>query len=191
MLRRQCHAQHSRSAPLIGFWIPKRAGQTEQVEDRYHFVGRRPTRFDSEPVRVPMNGELPQLLEIHEGPSRNVVRRAPLIDGLSRPEEEHRCSSETEIVPPMRRRAREMRDVRFQNRRAGFYFERQRFARMTIRSAADRITVQRSCDPVSVPHTVRVILLPIRFDWKPSRHARKWRRHSNSLRIARLWKKKT
>ena len=71
-----------------------------------------------------MNGELPQLLEIDEGPSRDIVRRAPLIDGLFRPEEEHRCSSENEIVPPMRRRDHEMRDVRFQNRRASFHFER-------------------------------------------------------------------
>src|SRR5262249_30180167 len=120
------HAKFSRdnqgttlgSAPLIGFWIPKRAGQTERVKDRYHFIGRRPTRFNGKPNRVPMNGELPQLLEIHEGPSRDIMRGAPLIDGLFRPEEEHRCSSENEIVPPMRCRDREMRDVRFQNRPA-------------------------------------------------------------------------
>jgi len=71
-----------------------------------------------------MNGELPQLLEIDDGPSRDIVRRAPLIDSLFRPEEEHRCSSENEIVPPMGRRDREMRDVQFQNRRASFHFER-------------------------------------------------------------------
>ena len=78
-----------------------------------------------------MNCELPELLEIHQGPSRDIVRRAPPIDRLFRPEEEHRCSGKNEIVPPMRRRDREVRDVRFQNPRAGFHLEHQRLACVT------------------------------------------------------------
>src|SRR5437899_1805741 len=99
-----------------------------------------------------MNSQLPKLLQINERASRNVVRRAPLIDGLFRPEEEHGSSRKDEIVPPMRRRHSEMRDVRFQNRLTVFHFERQRFASVSIRSAANRIAMQRRCDSVDVPN---------------------------------------
>jgi len=79
-----------------------------------------------------VNSELPKLLQIDEWASRNVVRRAPLVDGLFRPEEQHGCSRKNEVVPPMRRRHGEMRDVRFQNRFTIFHFERQRFASVPI-----------------------------------------------------------
>ena len=138
-----------------------------------------------------MNSQLPKLLQINERASRNLVRRAPLIDGLFRPEEEHGSSRKNEIVPPMRRRHSEMRDVRFQNRLAVFHFERQRFASVPIRSAANRIAMQRRCDSVGVPNAIRVIVLAIRFNWKPGRHARKWWRHSNSMWIAGFGKEKT
>src|SRR5438105_14811364 len=93
---------------------------------------RRHTRFDGKSIRVPMNSQLPKLLQINERASRNVVCRAPLIDGLFRPEEEHRSSRKNEIVPPMRRRHSEMRNVRFQNRLTVFHFERQWFASVSI-----------------------------------------------------------
>ncbi len=118
-----------------------------------------------------MNGQLPKLLQINERSLRNVVRRAPLIDGLFRPEEEHRSSRKNEIVPPMRRRHSEMHDVRFQNRLTVFHFERQRFASVSIRSATDRVAMQRRCDSVGVPNAIRIIQPVIRFNWKPGRHA--------------------
>ena len=138
-----------------------------------------------------MNSQLPKLLQINERASRNVVRRAPLIDGLFRPEEEHGSSRKNEIVPPMRRRHSEMRDVRFQNRLTVLHFERQRFAGVSIRSAANRIAMQRRRDSVGVPNAIRVIVLAIRFNWKPSWHARKWWCHSNSMRITGFRKEKT
>ena len=138
-----------------------------------------------------MNSQLPKLLQINERASRNVVRRAPLIDGLFRPEEEHGSSRKNEIVPPMRRRHCEMRDARFQNRLTVLHFERQRFAGVSIRSAANRIAMQRRRDSVGVPNAIRVIVLAIRFNWKPSWHARKWWRHSNSMRITGFRKEKT
>lgn len=79
-----------------------------------------------------MDRELPKLFEINKWTSRNVMRRAPLIDGLFRPEEEHGCSRENEIVPPMRGRHREMRNIGFQNGRAIFHFECQRFAGVAV-----------------------------------------------------------
>src|SRR5207249_10231613 len=126
-----------------------------------------------------MNRQLPKLLQINERASRDVVRCAPLIDGLFRPEEEHGSSGKNEIVPPMRRRHGEMRDVRFQNWLTVFHFQRQRFASVSIRSAADRIAMQRRCNSVGVPNAIRVIVLAIAFNWEPRRHARKWWRHSN------------
>jgi hypothetical protein len=36
-----------------------------------------------------MDSELPELLKIHEWTPRNILRRAPSIDGLFRPEEQH------------------------------------------------------------------------------------------------------
>ncbi len=66
---------------------------------------------------------MPELLKINEWASRNIVRRAPLVDGLFRPEEQHGRSRENEIVPPMRCRHREMGNVRFQNRVTVSYFE--------------------------------------------------------------------
>src|SRR6266700_1497281 len=138
-----------------------------------------------------MNSQLPKLLQINQRASQNVVRRAPLIDGLFRPEEEHGSSRKNEIVPPMSRRHSEMRDVRFQNRLTVFHFERQRLASVSIRSATDRVAMQRGCDSVGVPNAIRVIVLAIRFNWKPGRHARKWWRHSNSMRIAGFRKEKT
>jgi hypothetical protein len=70
-----------------------------------------------------MDGEVPELFEGNKRTPRNVMRRAPLIDSLFRPEEEHRRSGENEIVPPVRRRHREMRDVRFQDRLAILHFD--------------------------------------------------------------------
>src|SRR5258707_12906235 len=101
-----------------------------------------------------MNGQLPKLLQINERSSRNVVRRAPLIDGLFRPEEEHGSSGKNEIVPPMSRRHSEMRDVRFQNRLTVVHFERQRFASASIQSAATGIAMQRRCHAVAVPNAI-------------------------------------
>src|SRR5438477_12525821 len=103
-----------------------------------------------------MNGELPELFEINQRTARNIVSRAPKIDGLFRPEEEHGRSRENEIVPPMRRRNGKMRDVRFQNRRTVFYFKRQRFAGVSILCATGRITIQLDCDSVRIPNAVRV-----------------------------------
>src|SRR5262249_42948953 len=179
------------SAPLIGFWVPKWATQAERFEGGYHFIRRWPTGFDAQPIRVPMNSQLPKLLQINERASRNVVRRAPLIDGLFRPEEEHGSSRKNEIVPPMRRRHSEMCDVRFQDRLTVFHFEHQRFASVSIRSAADRIAMQRRCDSVGVPNAIRVIAPAIRFNRKPGWDARKWWRHSDSMRIAGFRKEKT
>jgi hypothetical protein len=71
-----------------------------------------------------MERELPELLKIHEWTPRNILRRAPLIDGLFRPEEAHGRSRENEIVPPIRRGHRKMRDVRLQDRPAVFHFQR-------------------------------------------------------------------
>ena len=79
-----------------------------------------------------MNGELPELIEIHERTSRNVMRCAPLIDGFFRSEEKHGRSGKNEIVPPVRRRDREMREVGFQNRCTVFYFENQRLNGVTV-----------------------------------------------------------
>src|SRR5438093_73224 len=138
-----------------------------------------------------MNRQLPKLLQINERASRDVVRRAPLIDGLFRPEEEHGSSGKNEIVPPMSRRHSEMCDVRLQNRLAVFHFERQWFASLSIRSAANRIAMQRRCDSVGVPNAIRIIAPAIRFNWKPGRHARKRWRHSDSMRIAGFRKEKT
>ena len=70
-----------------------------------------------------MDSELPELLEIHEWTPRNVMRRAPPIDRLFRPEEEHGRSGKNQVVPPMSRRHREMRDVRFQDRLAILHFK--------------------------------------------------------------------
>src|SRR5262249_28365378 len=123
--RRDRHRSRAGSSfPLIGFRVPKWTGQTEGSENRDHFIRAGPTTLDGETIRIPTNSELPKLLEINQRSPRNLVRRAPLIDGLFRPEEEHGRSRENEIVPPMRGRYREMRDVRFQNRRAIFYFKR-------------------------------------------------------------------
>src|SRR5438046_5676125 len=47
--------------------------------------------------------------DIHLRASRNIVGRAPQIDGLFRPEEQHRCSRKNKIVPPMRCRSEERR----------------------------------------------------------------------------------
>src|SRR5438552_125173 len=116
--------------------------------------------------------------------ARRVVRRRTMNDGLFRPEEEHGSSRKNEIVPPMSRRHSEMRDVRLQNRLTVFHFERQRFASVSIRSAANRIAMQRRCDSVGVPNAIRVIVPAIRFNWKRGGHARKCWRHSDSMRIA-------
>src|SRR5437762_3501575 len=99
-----------------------------------------------------MDGELPELFEVNQRTARNIVSCAPKVDRLFRPEEQHGCSSENEIVPPMRRRNGEMRDVGFQNRFAIFYLQRQRLAGVTIASAADRVGMQRGSNSVSVPN---------------------------------------
>ena len=111
------------SLPLIGFWIPEWTGQTKRVEDRHYLIGCGSTRFDGETIRVPMDGELPELVEINKRPARNIMGGAPEIDGLFRPEEEHGRSGENEIVPPMRRRLGEVREIRFQNRLTILHFE--------------------------------------------------------------------
>src|SRR5262249_4934162 len=86
--RRDRHRSRVESSfPLIGFRVPKGPGQTEGSEDRDHFIRTWPARFNGEAIRIPMNRELPKLLEIDQRPPRNLVRRAPLIDGLFRPEE--------------------------------------------------------------------------------------------------------
>ena len=97
-----------------------------------------------------MNGQLPKLLQIDERASRNVVRRAPLIDGLFRPEEEHGGSRKNEIVPPMRRWHSEMRDVRSQNRLAVFHLERQRFASVSIRRRPKRNSRNSASHPLQL-----------------------------------------
>jgi hypothetical protein len=103
--------------------VPKRIRQSERGKDRHHFIGPRSARLDGQPIRVPMDRELPELLEIHKRPPRNVMRRAPQIYRLFRPEEEHGRSGKNEVVPPMSCRHREMRDVRFQDRLAILHFE--------------------------------------------------------------------
>ena len=72
-----------------------------------------------------MNSQLPELLEINQRTSRNFMGSAPLVDGLFRPEEEHGGSRENEVVSPMGGGNGEVRDVRFQNRRAILHFEGQ------------------------------------------------------------------
>src|SRR5438874_12640188 len=108
-----------------------------------------------------MNSQLPELLQINQRTPRDIVRGAPLIDGSFRPEEEHCRSCKNKIVPPMRGRHREMRDVRFQYRLTIFHFKRQWFASVTIRSMTDRIAMQRGRNAVGIPNTVRVILLSV------------------------------
>src|SRR5437899_2243630 len=72
-----------------------------------------------------------------------------------------------------------------------FHVDGHRFASVSSRSAAKRIAMQRRSDCVGVPIAIRVIVLAIGFNWKPGRHARKWWRHSDSMRIAGFRKEKT
>jgi len=123
----------STSAPLIGFRIPKWSAQADRGEDRHHFIRRRPARFEGEPISVPMDGKLPELLEIDQRSPREFVSRAPKIDRFFRPEEEHRRSGENNVVPPMRGRNREVRDIRPEDRLIVFHFQRQRLAGETVR----------------------------------------------------------
>ena len=70
-----------------------------------------------------MDGQLPKLIKIDEWTSWNVVGGAPLINGLFRPEEEHGCSSENDVVPPMGRRHSKVGDIRFRDGPAVFNFQ--------------------------------------------------------------------
>src|SRR5689334_1617523 len=70
------------SAPVIGARIPERAGQPDRGEDRDHLGGRGSTRLDGEPIRVPGDGEAPELREADERALRQVTRAAPGDDVL-------------------------------------------------------------------------------------------------------------
>ena len=99
--------------PLIRFRIPERSRQTNRREDRHHLVGRRPARFDREPIPIPRNGEMPELFKINQRPLRNSVRFTPKIDSFFRPEEKHGRSRKNDVVSPMRCGHSKVREERF------------------------------------------------------------------------------
>src|SRR5262245_58646794 len=138
-----------------------------------------------------MHRQLPELLQTNERSSRYLLRLAPLIDGFFRPEEEHGRSGKNKIVPPMRRRDREMRDIRLPHRRTVFHFKSQRLAGMSIDCATDRIAVQGRSNTIGIPDAIRVIAPTLRFHWKRGRHTRERWRHANTLLIAGFRKDQT
>ena len=71
-----------------------------------------------------MHSELPELIKVNQRSSRNLMRRAPLVNGLFRPEEEHGSSGEDDVVPPMRRWHGKVGNGQLLNRCAALYFER-------------------------------------------------------------------
>ena len=59
-----------------------------------------------------MDGQLPQLIQIDRWSTREFVSRAPKIDRIFRPEEQHGRSGENNVVPPERRGDSEVGDKR-------------------------------------------------------------------------------
>jgi hypothetical protein len=108
----------------LGGRIPEGARQAERSKNRNHFVGAGPSRFYGQAIRVPRQRELPQLIEIDQRFSRNSMRSAPRVDGLFRPEEEHGCSGMNDVVPPVRCRNGEVRDIGLRNRLTSSDFKR-------------------------------------------------------------------
>ena len=60
--------------------------------------------------------EVPELVQGDGGPPLDALSLAPAIDGLFRPEEEHRLSGVDDVVPPSRWRDREVDRARARNR---------------------------------------------------------------------------
>ncbi len=64
-------------------------------------------------VRVPRPRQAPELFDAEHAAALGATLRAPAVNVLLRPEEQHRCSGVADVVPPARRRHREVTDIVF------------------------------------------------------------------------------
>src|SRR5262249_39736176 len=75
-----------------------------------HFIGLWPPRVLLQSRRIPGSCELPKLLHRHHRSHRITHRLAPILNQFLRPEEQHVASSEYDVIPPLRRRNKTVKD---------------------------------------------------------------------------------
>jgi hypothetical protein len=164
--------------------LPEGAREPDPFEDLPDLVAHGPPGLGGEAVRVPGDRQLPELIEADQGTLFQVARAAPAIDVLFRPEEEHGASGVGEVVPPVSRGHREVRDAG--RRHGGVVLDTERH-RLPAASAArpdGGIRVERGRDAVCVPDAVGEIRPLVRGDLE-GRGGRGERRGHDDLAVVR------
>ena len=109
--------------------VPERSRQSQRREQRLDVLDRRPPPLWRAAVgSEPGAGQPPGLFERQHRTRRQSPLRAPSIDVLFSPEEQHRFSREDDVVPPPGRGYGEVDDVVALRRTIGMNVERHRVA---------------------------------------------------------------
>lgn len=164
--------------------MPKGIREAQTIKDLADLGAHGPSCFGRQPVRVPRDGQLPELAKSNEWALWEASHRAPVIDMLFRPEEKHGASGIWKIVPPMSGGDSEMRNADSGGWLTGLYRQRHGFATARAARLDPCILVKSGRDAVTIPDAVGKVRAPSSCNHEPGRRGRERRSHDDLASVA-------